>query len=179
MELVILIAVIGGVVFLAKFGMAYLQSIKMQTGYNPTGFVNSLLIIGIFVCPILGLWLADSSGNEFGMALAFGSLLCLAGLVVRNMVLKNPVQIVLVTLFQVIAPALTLLGIIYKRSGGIMGNAVTQANLGGSGAVVHDSVTRRSSARDYTSGQDDLARKYGFADAEEAARNGMDMKKLM
>lgn len=179
MELVILVAGLAGVVFLAKFGMMYLRNIKAETGYNPTGILNSLLITGIFAFPVGGMLLMENTGSELGMLVGLGAVGCLLGLIMRNLVLKKPVKIILVTFFQIVAPALTLLGILYKRSGGIMGNAVTRANLGGTSAGVSHAVSKQSSARDYTSGQDQLARSYGFANAEEAAKNGMNMKTML
>lgn len=179
MELVILGIILLAVILIAKGGMMYLRKIKAETGYNPLGFLNGLLIIGVFAFSLGAIGVMDSVGNGAGFLVALGAIACVAGLVFRNRILKNPMRIILVTGFQLLAPALTLLGILYKRSGGIMGNAATRANLGGAASVVDNTPSYQPSARDYTSGQDELARNYGFANAEEAKKNGIDMKTMM
>lgn len=129
--IIIVLGILVAAVVIAKVGMAYLRKVKAETGYNPTGFVNSLLIIGVFACPLFGGYMLADLDNPLGYGVMIGgTLACIVGLVLRNRVLKDTKKIILVTFFQLLAPMLTLLGIIYKRSGGIMGNAATQANLG-------------------------------------------------
>lgn len=181
MELVILAVVLVALIVIAKVGMAYLRGVKAQTGYNPLGFLNCLMIIGLFVFPITGIVMMDNDALWIGILLLIGAAACLAGLIVRNCVLKNPGKIILVTFFQLFAPALTLLGFLYKTSGGIMGNAATRANLGDTSYTGSStsSAGSRTSGYDYTSGQEDLARQYGFTDAKEAKAQGVDVKKML
>lgn len=180
MELVLLGAGLVALIVIAKVGMAYLRGIKAQTGYNPLGFLNCLMIIGLFVLPITGLAMLESDSKWIGILLLIGAVACLVGLIVRNCVLKNPGKIILVTFFQLFAPALTLLGFLYKTSGGIMGNAVTRANLGDTSYTGSTSGSgSKASGYDYTSGQEDLAKQYGFSSAEEAKKHGVDVKKML
>ena len=181
MELVLLAAGLVVLIVIAKVGMAYLRGIKAQTGYNPLGFLNCLMIIGLFVLPITGLVMLDSDSTWIGILLLIGAAACLVGLIVRNCVLKNPGKIILVTFFQLFAPALTLLGFLYKTSGGIMGNAATRANLGDTSYTGGSTCGTGSGASgcDYTSGQENLAKQYGFSSAEEAKMHGVDVKKML
>lgn len=181
MELVLLVAGLVALIVIAKVGMAYLRGIKAQTGYNPLGFLNDLMIIGLFVLPITGLAMLESDSAWIGILLLIGAAACLVGLIARNCVLKNPGKIILVTFFQLLAPALTLLGFLYKTSGGIMGNAATRANLGDTSYTGGSTFGTGSGASgyDYTSGQEDLAKQYGFYSAEEAKMHGVDVKKML
>lgn len=182
--LIIVLGILVTAIVIAKVGMAYLRQIRNETGYNPTGFLNSLLIIGIFACLVFGFALMDS-GNPLGYVLMIGgTLACVAGLVIRNRVLKDTKRIILVTFFQLLAPALTLLGIIYKKSGGIMGNAAMQANLGNTnvGGAIHNTVSnsrKKTSEPHYSSAQDATARAYGYRDAQDASDHGLEMKKYL
>lgn len=176
MELVILIGILVVLIVVAKGGMAYLRKIKAETGYNPIGFLNTLLIIGFFVFGICACaWLTN--GEELGFLALLGTIACIGLIIFRNRVLKSPGRIILVTFFQLFAPALTLLGIVYQKSGGIMGNPVMQSNLNGASYTSSNTSTKKESEPIYSAGQDALAREYGFRDAQDAANQGMDMKK--
>lgn len=180
MELILLLAALVALIVIAKVGMAYLRRIAAETGYNPIGFLNCLMIIGLFALPIAGVVMMDSDNSLIGILLFIGAVACLIGLIARNCVLRNPGRIALVTFFQLFAPALTLIGIWYKKSGGIMGNAVTRANLGGTYTVNNGSNgTSTASGYDYTSGQENLAKQYGFSNAEDARMHGVDVKKML
>lgn len=183
--IIFVVGILVAAVVIAKVGMTYLRNVKAETGYNPTGFLNSLLIIGVFAFPLLGGYLAMDLENPLGYGvMILGPIACIAGLVMRNRVLGNTKRIILVTFFQLLAPALTLLGIIYKKSGGIMGNAATQANLGGAniGGAVHNAVTKPKKTVNeghYSKAQDALAMDYGYKDAQDAANHGLEMKKYL
>ena len=129
--------------------------------------------------------MALDMGNPLGYGvMALGTIACIVGLVMRNRVLKDTKKIILVTFFQLLAPMLTLLGIIYKKSGGIMGNAATQANLGSAniGGAVHNAVAgSRKTVNEghYSKAQDAIAMDYGYKDAQDAADHGLEMKKYL
>ena len=178
MELVILFGGIVVLIMIAKGGMAYLRKVRYETGYNPIGFLNTLLIIGFFVFGICACaWLTN--GEELGFLALLGTIACIGLIIFRNRVLRSPGRIILVTFFQLFAPALTLIGIAYKKSGGIMGNSVTQANLGGSGYASASTPTKHVYDIGYSKGQDATARSYGYKDAQDAADHGLDMKKYL
>lgn len=178
MELVILFAIIVALVMVAKGGMTYLRYIRTETGYNPIGFLNSLLIIGFFVCGVVTFGLFEN-GEELAFLALLGTIACIGLIVYRNRVLGNPMRIILVTFFQIFAPALTLLGIAYKKSGGIMGNAVMQSNLGGSGYVAPRKTAKKTREPQYSTAQDAIAMDYGYKDAEDASRHGLELKKYL
>ena len=183
--IIIVLGILVAVVVIAKVGMAYLRQVKAETGYNPTGFLNSLMIIGVFALPLLGGYLAMDLENPLGyVAMIGGPIACVVGLVMRNRVLGDVKKIILVTFFQLLAPMLTLLGIIFKKSGGIMGNAVTQANLSGAniGGAVHNAITKPKknvNEGHYSKAQDALAMDYGYRNAQDAANHGLEMKKYL
>ena len=183
--IIIVLGILVAAIVIAKVGMAYLRQVKTETGYNPTGFLNSLMIIGVFVLPLLGGYLAMDLENPLGYGVMIGGpIACIVGLVIRNRVLKDVKKIILVTFFQLLAPMLAFLGIIFKRSGGIMGNAVTQANLSGTnvGGAVHNAVAKsRKSVNEghYSKAQDALAMDYGYRNAQDAANHGLEMKKYL
>lgn len=186
MELVIL----GGIVIglgligaLAKTGMAYMRSIHAQTGYNPLGFINGVMIGGVFVLPLLGGELV-SKDNPLGYPVAALSIACVVGLVMRNRVLGDVKRIILVTFFQLFAPIIVLIGKAFVKAGGFTGNAVMQANLNGAnlGGAVHNAVTRPKKTINeghYSKAQDALAMQYGYRDAQDASDHGLEMKKYL
>lgn len=183
--IIIVIGILVAAVVIAKVGMAYLRQVKVETGYNPTGFLNSLLIIGVFALPLLGGYLAMDLENPLGyVAMIGGPIACIVGLVMRNRILKDVKKIILVTFFQLLAPMLTLLGILYKKAGGIMGNAAMQSNLGNVnvGGAVHNAVAKsRKPVNEghYSKAQDAIAMDYGYRDAQDASDHGLEMKKYL
>ena len=179
MEIVILLAVLVAAIIIAKIGMAYLRQIKAETGYNPTGFLNSMMIIGVFVFLLFGIYLVADMSNPLGYVCVLGAIACIVGLVMRNRILKDTKKIILVTFFQLLAPALTLIGVIYKKSGGIMGNAVTRANLDGAAPTVASRPAKKVDEGHYSKAQDAAAMDYGYRDAQDAANQGLEMKKYM
>lgn len=169
------IAVVG--IITAKAGMAYLRQVRVETGYNPTGFLNSLLIIGVFVFIVLTYGLLDSFGT-IGYAGILGIIACIVGLVMRNRVLEDTKRIVLVTFFQLLAPTLTLIGIWIKKTGGVVGNSIAQGNHVNVGGAVHNAVKgskKSTTSSNYSTGQDIVAREFGYYDAKNAADRGVDM----
>ena len=183
MEIVGLIAALVAIVVLVKVGMLYLRNINQTTGYNPLGFLNVLLLIGFFICAIVGVNYLASTETARGVLFCIASAGCIGGLIFRNCVLKSVPKIILVTFFQLFAPLLTLVGILYKRSGGIMGNAAVQANLGGgsttssqdtSGAFSGFATKKKAPAKEYTTAQESLATSEGFLNAEDAKKKGFD-----
>lgn len=177
MELVLLFGGLALFLFLVGYGVVYLRKIKDETGYNPVGFLNCLMIAGFFALPIVGIDMAAKGNTVLGIALLVGAVACLLGLIARNCVLKNPGRIALVTFFQILVALITVIYIIYKmqlrtdKSGADNSSSKTVSSL------LHG--TDKPSGYDYTSGQDELARNYGFSSAEDARMNGVDVKTMM
>ena len=116
--------------------------------------------------------------GEIGYAGILGIIACIVGLVFRNRVLGDTKKIVLVTFFQLLAPALTFIGFWIKNIGGIVVNCLARGNGVNIGGAVHNAVKgakNTTSSSNYTIGQDIVAQEFGFYDANDAKKYGVDM----
>lgn len=123
-------------------------------------------------------------------------LVCFAVLIYRNRKIGSIPKMILYTLLQLVVGAVAcFIGLIVitifliKGTGEGMrvmnGTYDSSSSSGGSGFSLgggnqsSSSKSSSGSARDYTSGQDELARSYGFADSEQAKQNGIDTKTML
>lgn len=145
-----------------------------------------------------GIRCAFSESADFPYAGIFFlvGLVCFAVLIYRNRKIGSIPKMILYTLLQLVVGAVAcFIGLIVitvfliKGTGeGIRimnGTYDSSSSSGGSGFSLGGGIQSSSSksssgsARDYTSGQDELAHSYGFADAEQAKQNGIDTKTML
>ena len=171
-------------------------------GYYPLSMFNIVLGIITWISVITGgistVELISIEGFGEGMKEAFSQdnmyagFVCLVGiasfvfLIVRNLKIGSVPKMIMYILAQLAVSALIVfiaISVIFfkglgsnpdgtPRGGGSSGNSRTAQHA-------DNPKSSSDSAYDYTSGQDELARSYGFKDAEDARLHGVDTKKMM
>lgn len=126
--IIILIAIVAVIMVFVGVGMGYLRRVKEETGYNPLGFINSALIVGVYAFPLLGIFLVGEIG-PIGFIVCLLGILCIVGLVARNRVLGDKKTIALVTFFQIFAAVILWIVAAVKRNGGLSNNAAYRSNM--------------------------------------------------
>lgn len=168
-------------------------------GYAPFCFFNIFLSLATVILVALGgLGIGNSieeNGFGAGLKMAFSSsgyykytgflfvigLACFVFLIIRNLKMQSVPKIIIFTILQLIISAVVgfVLLILFMLAGTFSSGGSTSSVQNETPTNTQNKKNNTGSAYDYTSGQDELARSYGFTDSEQAKLHGIDTKTML
>lgn len=152
-------------------------------GYKPLGMLNIILALATDGPSAWGIYTITQGEGGAGLLCLIGGIVCLAILIIRNLAMQSVPKVIAFTLLQILVGTLAVvfiaLSIVYNILEAQDGTTTYHTSSSNANYTSGNTSKNTASGYDYTSGQEELARSYGFASAEEARLNGIDVKTML